>query len=303
MNNILAVLVFLIAISCQFKKTKENIENELLNKMEQLQLEPEEFISSLPSKLAENSGMIIYDDLIWTFNDSGGKNKIYGFNFKGEIKKEVEIEDADNRDWEDIAQDKKHIYIGDFGNNSGMRDNQVIYKINKKDINKKKTQNVDSKKIEFQFANQSNFKLQRQSSPFDCEAMTVFNDSIYIFTKDWSDRTTTLYKMPTKKGEYKISPYKKLNVDALITGADISPDKKRLALIGYRNYKPVLWLFSDFESDHFFDGNRIRMQMDNLQQAQTEGTCFWGNDSLLVSCERSARFEQQVFLIDLSSLE
>lgn len=303
MNKILVVLVFIFAISCQFKKKKETVKPDLLQKVATVKLKPEVFISSLPSKLAENSGIIIYDNLFWTLNDSGGKNIIYAFNFKGEIEKEIEVKDATNRDWEDIAQDKKHIYIGDFGNNSGMRDDQVIYKIDKKDINKKKTQKVKSKKIKFQYANQTNFKLQRQRSPFDCEAITFYNDSLYIFTKDWSDRTSTVYKVPKKKGEYKIDPIKNFNVDALITGADISPDERRLALVGYKDYTPILWIFSDYESNNFFEGNRIHLEMDTIHDAQTEGICFLGNDSLIISCEQTSSFKQQLFLIDLSSLK
>lgn len=303
MNKLLALLVFIFAISCQSQKKKTSIKADIVEKAAAvIKLVPEEFISSLPAKLAENSGIIIFDNLIWTFNDSGGKNILYGFNFKGEIEKEIEIKDAPNRDWEDIAQDKKHIYIGDFGNNSGMRKDQTIYKIKKKDISKKSKQKIKSKKIKFNYGNQTNFSYQGQQTAFDCEALVEFNDSLYIFTKDWSDRTTTLYKMPDKKGEYKINPVAQFNVEGLITGADISPDKSKLALAGYKDYKPILWIFSDFKSNNFFEGNRMHFEMDSIFNAQTEGVCFLGNDSLLISCEQTSSFKHQIFLIDLTSV-
>lgn len=299
--RILPAFFIFITISCQFGNKKNDSKPELNQKSAQEIPKPEIFISELPSELRENSGIIIYDDLIWTFNDSGGKNKIYGIDLSGEIKKEVEIEDAKNVDWEDIAQDKKHIYIGDFGNNAGTRDNQIIYKIEKKDINKKKTQKVKSKKIKFQFKDQNDFKISNRNTPFDCEAMIIFNDTLYIFTKDRSDRTTTVYKMSKKKGDYKISPLNKFNVDGLVTGADISPDKTKLALIGHKYFVPILWIFSDFEGDDFFRGDKIHSKMETISRAQTEGICFMGNDSLLISCEQTGAFNQQVFLIDLTS--
>ena len=67
-----------------------------------------------------------YDrDLFWGFNDSGGKNILYAFDRSGKIKMEIEIVNAGNDDWESITQDAKHIYIGDFGNNNGNRNNFV----------------------------------------------------------------------------------------------------------------------------------------------------------------------------------
>ena len=43
---------------------------------------------------------MIYNDHFWGFNDSGGKNELYGFNKSGKIKYEIELNDAKNKDWE-----------------------------------------------------------------------------------------------------------------------------------------------------------------------------------------------------------
>ncbi len=133
--------------------------------------------------------------------------------------------------------------------------------------------------------------------------MTELDGNLYIFTKDWTDRTTTVYKIPIKKDEYKIPPIEKFNATGLITGADLSPDQTKLALVGYKNYKPILWLFSDFTPGKFFSEKKTYIEMDSIFDAQTEGVCFLGNDSLLISCERSASFHEQVFLIDLKTIE
>lgn len=304
MKKILLTLsILLIFISCKTSNKKNKDKSNIPENTSFLQLTPQPFIPNLSKELIENSGIIFYKNLLWTFNDNGGKNKIYGFNFSGEIKIEIEIDDAVNVDWEDIAQDKKNIYIGDFGNNNGTRKNQTIYRIKKKDIGKKEKQKLNSKEISFDFVNQKNFNFQGKNTPFDCEAMVELDDNLYIFTKDWSDRTTTVYQIPRKKGKYKITPLENFNVSGLITGADISPDKKTLALIGYKNYKPILWLFTDFSSGNFFNGKKTYIEMDAIYDAQTEGVCFLGNDSLAISCERTSSFNEQVFLIDLKNMK
>jgi hypothetical protein len=303
MNKILILLLVLLSVSCGFSSKNNSTEQVNSNAVKTITVAPQSFIKKLPGKLAENSGIIFYDNLFWTINDSGGKNKIFAFNFEGKIEKEIEIEGATNIDWEDIAHDKKFIYVGDFGNNRGNRCNQTIYKIEKKKIGKKAKQKVKSKKIEFNFENQTNFTLRSKATSFDCEAVVEYNKSLYIFTKDWVNRTTTVYRIPRKKGEYSVQPIDTFNVNGLITGADISPDKTKLALVGYKDYKPIMWLFSNFTKENFWGDKQLHFEMDPIFDAQTEGVCFFGNDTILISCEATKTFRQQVFLIDLNKLQ
>lgn len=294
MKKILVALLVLLLLACKF-----NTKNGSLNEnSESTKMTPKLFIQELSSHLNETSGLILFDDLLWTINDSGGENKIYGFSFKGKIKREIEIDDAENVDWESLTQDKKHIYIGDFGNNRGNRNNQSIYKIKKKDIKKKESQKVKSKKLKFDFEDQKDYNYNPRTA-YDCEAMVEFKDAIYLFTKNRKNFSTTVYKIPKQNDEYKLEPIEKFDVDALITGADISPDEKMLALIGYKNLKPILWIFSDISPGKFFDGQKERYELDFINGAQTEGICFLNQDSLAVSCERNINYQQQVFLIDL----
>ncbi|WP_321347369.1 hypothetical protein [uncultured Draconibacterium sp.] len=267
-----------------------------------LSIQAEEYIPEVADKINEISGLLIFDDHFWGFNDSGGKNELYGFNKSGKIKVEVELDDAKNRDWESITQTDKHIFVGDFGNNMGNRDNLRIYKIKKKDISDKDEQKVDVKEIEFSYSNQERFHYFDKATPFDCEAMVAFKNNLYLFSKNWRDRTTWLYQLPTKKGEYEIAATDTFNVKGLVTGADISPDKKILALVGYENYVSYIWLFTDFPGDRFFEGKSKVIHLKGIDGAQTEGICFLNNDTILVSCEQTNAYKQQVFLFDLNKL-
>ena len=293
----LFLLMFFSSCKPQNKKTPETIETVANTTF--LKIQPQPFIPMLPANVNESSGIIYFDQLFWTFNDSGGKNEIYGINRTGEAVRIIEITNAKNVDWEDITQDKKYIYIGDFGNNNGVRSNQTIYIVKKKNLSEARQQKMKASEIRFSYKNQENFHFQPRTTPFDCEAEVEFNGNLYLFTKDWSNETTTVYRMPKKKGEYSLIPLEKFDVGCLITGADISPDKKQLALIGYHDFSPVVWLFSDISEESFFNGEKACMELSDTYNAQTEGICFKGNDTLLISCERTSAFDQQIFCIDL----
>lgn len=300
MKKYLLVLAPLILFACiNNEKNTSNIA-ESQDITIPVSIEPEKLIFKLPGQLSETSGLIFYKNLFWTFNDSGGKNVLYAVDFNGVIKKEIELKNACNDDWESIAEDKKHIYVGDFGNNSGTRKNLAIYKIKKNKIGEKANQSDKAEVIKFSYLNQQDFSFTRRSTPFDCEAMTEFQDSLYLFSKNWRDQTTWMYKIPKKEGNYKIAPVDSFNFNGLVTGADLNEDETTLALLGYKDFKPMLWVFSDFPGTTFFKGKKQLFIFESLLNAQTEGICFKGNDSLFISCEKTFDFEPQVFLVDLN---
>src|SRR3954451_24152951 len=76
------------------------------------------FDANLGNRVHESSGLIWWDNQLWTHTDSGGKPDLYAVDKStGKVLKIVTITNATNVDWEDIAQDDDYIYIGDFGNN------------------------------------------------------------------------------------------------------------------------------------------------------------------------------------------
>ena len=303
MKFILSTLsILILLVSCNLKAKKSSLTLILPPETKSLRIVPDPFIQELPSELNENSGLIYYNGLLWSFNDSGGENIIYGLDLGGEIQKTIEIENAENNDWEEIAQDEKHIYIGDFGNNNGNRKDLKIYKIDKNDLDKK-NEKVKADIIEIEYTDQKNFSFSMQNTEFDCEAMVGLKDYLYLFSKDWKNQMTTVYKVPKKEGKYSIEPLEKFNVNGLVTGADFSPDKKSLALVGYRDYIPFLWIFSGFKDDQFFSGEKVFLQMDSITNAQTEGVCFLNNTILLISCEETSYFPQQIFLFNTLTMK
>jgi hypothetical protein len=201
--------------------------------------------SPLHKKVGETSGLIYYEKHIWTFNDSGGKPEIYKIDKEtGKIIRTVILENAENHDWEDITQDEKYIYIGDFGNNKGNRTDLKIYKISKKQIASKKNRiKVTAEILEFSYNDQTSYEIRNRNNDFDCESMVSFGDSLIIFTKNWVNGQTRMYKLPKTPGRYELDKVSSFNIDGLATGADFNKDNNVLLIIGYKDRIPFIWYF------------------------------------------------------------
>lgn len=161
------------------------------------------FIANLSTVVNEASGLLWWNKKPWTHNDSGGQPAIYSINKStGDTTKTVILTNALNKDWEDIAQDDKYIYIGDFGNNAnGNRTDLKIYRIKKADVKNKTA--VKASVINFSYSDQTDFTPKGSNNTnFDCEALIAYNDSLFLFSKDWVDNKTRLYKLPKLPGTY-----------------------------------------------------------------------------------------------------
>ena len=237
-----------------------------------------------PAELNENSGMIWYDSLIWTINDSGGDPFIYTVDtITGKIIRHVKIAGADNIDWEEITQDESYIYIGDVGNNDGSRKDLRIYKIRKTDL----TDTVVLPEIiEFGYADQGEFTPARYDTPYDCEAMISTGDSLYLFTKNWTGSYTRIYRMPALPGKYLTEHCGQLKVDGQVTASAYTADNHRLHLVGYKDYIPFLWIIDDFIPGEPYAGSMQQYLFPEKFGLQTEGIAILDHGEILVSCEK-----------------
>lgn len=250
-------------------------------------------------RISENSGLIYFNNLFWTFNDSGGENEFYSFDsVHSDILQKFIVANASNIDWEDITQDDKFIYIGDFGNNFGNRKDLVIYKIPKKFISRVNNGLIIADEIRFSYEDQLDFIPGSKMTEYDCEAFLSYNDNLYLFTKDWIFRRTKVYKLPKTAGDFKAELVGSYNINSLVTAAEMSPDNTKIAILGYKEYTPFLILLSNFTKDDFFGGSQKRYYFYSIQNAQTEGITFTTNSTLYFSCESSA-YEAQLFRVNL----
>jgi len=155
-------------------------------------------------QITESSGMVKsrkYPGVYWTHNESGDSARIFAITkigkiikpkwFKGKYKG-IEIINATNIDWEDIAKDSEgNLVIGDFGNNWSARQDLRLYVI--KEPNPYETLKVGIiKKISFKYPDQTEYPSKEKV--FHAEALFVKNGRYYILTKNHSNKKTRLQK-------------------------------------------------------------------------------------------------------------
>ena len=236
----------------------------------------------LPDETKETSGLLFFDSKIITHNDSANQPNLYEIDsLTGNLLRVIHVNNATNIDWEDITEDENHIYIADIGNNNGNRTDLKIYKILKSDF--KNSTSVSAEIISFSYEDQTNFDSKPNGSNFDAESIVVCNNSILIFTKNWGDLKTNVYKTPLITGNYIAIKVSSANIDGLITGGVYNDD--RFFLTGYNtSLIPFLIYISPNRKpgeDIFFSGfNKISLENELGQGSQLEGITnigFTGN--------------------------
>ena len=257
-----------------------------------------EKLKVLPSVLDESSGLILFDRLGWSFNDSGNEPLLYGFDLKsGNILRQVRL-DAVNTDWEDITQDNENIYVGNFGNNDGDRKDLKIYIVRKNNLTDPNVVKVSCDSIEYTYADQENFIPAHFNNSYDCEAFVAYNDSLYLFTKDWVNEITTLYTIPATPGKFVARHVTTFNTGGLVTGADLDAADSLLVFSGYsKELLPFCYVFYGFSGSHFFNGKHRKINLSDYWGSQTEGIAIQNKDSLYFTSENSIASSQSLFLL------
>jgi hypothetical protein len=245
-------------------------------------------VFALPEKLKETSAVEITEksNRIWTLEDHGNKPELYALDAMGNISHTLKIEGVSNIDWEELASDANgNLYIGDFGNNDNDRKDLAVYMISVKDLDK--TAAAVAKKITFYYPEQTEFPPKKSDRVYDAEAFFYFKENLYIFTKNRSGDSgdAKVYKIPTTEGFHKAQLIGTFTTcdgfrKCAITGADISDDGKKIALLSNRK----VWIVENFKKDDFLKGKVREIDLGN--ESQLEGVCFKGNEKLYLVDER-----------------
>ncbi len=195
--------------------------------------------------------------IYWTHNDSGDGAQVFAVDTSCKVRAVVEITGAQARDWEDIAvgpgpdKTKSYLYIGDTGNNRFNDQLAVVYRVEEPAVDRRGERvalrtPLPAAALRFSYPDQ----------PHDVETLMVHPRSgdIYLVSKAWpSDPKTEVFKAPYPQDEHNIARLQHIAdlvfpedseatlVIGRITGGDISPDGRRVALTNYlRGYEAVL---------------------------------------------------------------
>lgn len=222
--------------------------------------------------IRESSGLALSnvgDDLLWTLCDSGNPATLFAVGLDGSLRGEVRIAGATNLDWESLDSADGKLWIADVGDNLTWRPTVTIYRLAEPDPG---AGQADAERIELGYPDRAR----------DCEALFIAGETLYLVSKTGAGRECGVYSVeaPRPRRVNRLTRRLDLTVPDQVTGAAISRDGRRIALVGYRTVH--VWAG---------DGDPLAL----LQRAprrfalpfreQTEAIAFAGYD-LLVSSEQ-----------------
>ena len=165
---------------------------------------------------------------LWTHNDSDDGPILYCLERDGRSCGTWEVDGAKARDWEDVAAGpgpiagRPYLYAGDIGDNLGDQGKLVVYRVPEPVL-------ADPPAASGVTAPADAIRLRYPDGPHNAEALLVHptTGDIYVVTKDLpaavykaSPGATTLTRVATLS----------LGTPGFVTGGDISPDGRRVAL-------------------------------------------------------------------------
>ncbi len=241
-------------------------------------------LTELAEELKENSGLLNLNGTLITHHDSDGEASLFEIDPQtGAVTRTVAVTNAENQDWEDIAQDQQYIYIGDIGNNTGSRTDLKIYRI-RKSAYAGSSNTVTAEVIAYSYPDQTDFSPSTITH-FDAEALMVLNDSLYIFTKNWENGRSALYSLPKTPGSYQGKKIGEFDTQGLVTGGTYNAAKEEIMLIGYTPLQAFAFRISGFSGNNVMQGTTERFELVLGLSSQIEGICPSNDNGYFISSE------------------
>lgn len=274
--------------------------------------------------LTEVSGMVksrSYPNTYWVVNDSGNDARLFAinrdgqtliptfskFSYYGEERERgkdpwpgFRVLYTTNVDWEDMTVDDNYLYVADTGNNGNNRRDLVIYALSEIDPTAS-TQSAAIKAMPVRYPEQVSFSPVGGELYYDSEALFSADGRLYLITKHRGgfgryQAGANLYRLDT---EFTDKPNDLVLIDnnpdiLTATGAELSPDGQRLAVISYED----LWIFDRPESgDAWLSSTARRYPLDTRVLRQVESV-IWDDDATLILSNE----QRDLFRIDLAEL-
>ena len=246
-------------------------------------------------ELVESSGVVAsrrMRDVYWTHNDDRGP-VLYSFDRSGRARGAWRVSGARCVDWEDIAygpgpnRGSGYLYVGDIGDNNRIRKQLTIYSVEEPQISSFSSEERTTKPA-------TAIHVRYPDGAHDAETLMVHPSTgdIYIVTKArGDDEETAVYKLSAPYDHRQVKTLKRVATLDLpeqspltlligrITGGDISPDGKSVALCDYlRGYRATIG------SGNFDDVWKSSWQtLDVGQRRQGEALCYRADGKALLT--------------------
>lgn len=148
----------------------------------------------LPTVMREASGVAAsraHDDVLWIHNDSDGGARIFAVDARGDLLATIDLPEAQNRDWEDIAvarcpiggPDGDCIYLGDIGDNRAVRDDGVGLWV----LPEPEPRDAVVAEVAF-------IRIRYPDGPRDAEAFVITDDRALLLVSKGREHPITVYR-------------------------------------------------------------------------------------------------------------
>lgn len=253
-------------------------------------------------RLAEPSGLVASSrnpGYFWTHNDSGGKPELYAVNAQGEVSpRRFTVQGAEAIDWEAITRREDKIFVADMGNNFNKRQDLGVYEVEEPSL--EDPESLTARFLPIAYPDQSEYP-PAGSWDFDCEAVFCWGRHLYFLTKNrpggrlWVQAGSChLYRLDTERTDSKNILTKvdsKSDLQGWVTGAEISPDGRWLALVCESPVQSI-WLFEQpLEGDRFLSEPASIKRFIFKGGGQVESLAFASADTILLLNEGGQLFE------------
>jgi len=172
--------------------------------------------------LRESSGLVAsrtHAGIVWSHNDSGNACELFATDVHGAALARFSIA-AVCVDWEDIALDQRGIYLADIGDNRAKRTEIVIFRVAEPDPSKPSATPLPI---------DATWRLRYPDQAHDAEAFVVSGDEGFIIDKRIGVAQMWRFRLDGA-AEQILEHVADLAIPAPVTGADLSPDGKWLAV-------------------------------------------------------------------------
>ena len=199
------------------------------------------------SDISEASGIATSKkniNVLWVHNDSGDSARIFAINNNGKHLGVYTIDNAGNRDWEDITTgpgpeaDKNYIYIAEIGDNNSQYDLKYIYRIAEPDVD------PNQNPVHQSLGNADIIKFRYPDGPRDAEAIFIdpLTKDIYIISKRENNVRVYLAAYPQSLTDtLNLEFITTLPLTQIVAG-DISHDGREILL---KNYDYVYYWYRE----------------------------------------------------------
>jgi hypothetical protein len=186
--------------------------------------------------------------IFWTHNDSGDGPLVYAFDREGRARGTFSVAGAKARDWEDIAagpgpeRGETYLYAGDIGDNGRELESIVVYRFPEPQVAPPAApSSADGARSQPRATPPAEaIRLKYPDGAHNAEALLVHPQTgdLYVVTK--TAQSAGVYKLAAPfaaGGVHTLAHVATMRgpdfFGALVTGGDISPDGRRVALCDY----------------------------------------------------------------------